>query len=278
MHYLLLCAPLAGQALAKSVGKRDDDNSDEFYEMLNDKLAYIALLVLAALVTVTYLWKLVFAFAAHLRRLSSFNNEQQHYFVPADEALARLKRHLLYAPLFRARHNREFQLSRALNMGTLPSRLHTALLLGIVVMNVVLCLVTVPFKADEHTTAGVIRNRTGTMATVNLIPLVLLAGRNNPLIRLLHISFDTYNLLHRWLGRIVVLEATVHAFAWIIPKAQQGKALICSFSSLNDPDTDSFVLDGWSAVGMKFAHDDFYSAGLTVSLAAISFCTALMHC
>ena len=33
------------------------------------------------------------------------------------------------------------------------------------------------------------------------------------MIPLLGISFDTYNLMHRWLGRIVVLEAVVHTLA-----------------------------------------------------------------
>lgn len=33
------------------------------------------------------------------------------------------------------------------------------------------------------------------------------------MIQLLGISFDTYNLMHRWLGRIVVLEAVVHTLA-----------------------------------------------------------------
>ena len=45
------------------------------------------------------------------------------------------------------------------------------------------------------------------------VPLFLLAGRNNPLIPLLNISFDTYNLIHRWFGRIVILEALAHTLA-----------------------------------------------------------------
>ena len=46
------------------------------------------------------------------------------------------------------------------------------------------------------------------------VPLFLLAGRNNPLIPLLNISFDTYNLIHRWFGRIVILEAVAHTLAY----------------------------------------------------------------
>jgi hypothetical protein len=41
-----------------------------------------------------------------------------------------------------------------------------------------------------------------------------MAARNNPLINWLNLSFDTFNLLHRWTGRIVVLEALTHTIAW----------------------------------------------------------------
>lgn len=43
-----------------------------------------------------------------------------------------------------------------------------------------------------------------------------MASRNNPLINWLNLSFDTFNLLHRWFGRIVVLEAITHTAAWTV--------------------------------------------------------------
>jgi hypothetical protein len=46
-----------------------------------------------------------------------------------------------------------------------------------------------------------------------------MAGRNNPLIKLLGITFDTFNLLHRWFGRIVLLEALAHTFAYLASSA-----------------------------------------------------------
>jgi len=46
------------------------------------------------------------------------------------------------------------------------------------------------------------------------IPLFIMAGRNNPLINWLNLSFDSFNLLHRWFGRIVVIEAIVHGAAY----------------------------------------------------------------
>jgi hypothetical protein len=44
--------------------------------------------------------------------------------------------------------------------------------------------------------------------------LFIMSARNNPLINWLNLSFDTFNLLHRWFGRIVVLESLAHAIAW----------------------------------------------------------------
>lgn len=42
--------------------------------------------------------------------------------------------------------------------------------------------------------------------TMEQVPLFLFASRNNPLIKILDLSFDQFNLLHRWLGRIVTIE------------------------------------------------------------------------
>src|SRR5690606_7404093 len=62
-----------------------------------------------------------------------------------------------------------------------------------------------------------LRGRSGTLALVNMVPLIILAGRNNPLIPLLQVSFDTYNLLHRWMGRVVVIDSVIHTIALAIP-------------------------------------------------------------
>ncbi|RYP84197.1 hypothetical protein DL770_005239 [Monosporascus sp. CRB-9-2] len=125
-----------------------------------------------------------------------------------------LKKNLLYAPLFRKRHNREFQLSSAVNVGTLPTRFQFFFLLGYFALNVAFCVINIPFFESYGDVARQVRNRSGTLATVNMIPLFLLAGRNNPLIGLLGISFDTFNLMHRWFGRIVALESVCHVVAF----------------------------------------------------------------
>ena len=226
MGYSLRLLSLAGRSLATNdLASRGEGGRWKIHEMLNDEMARISLLVLGSIAAFLYIWQLGFRFSGHLRRLASFGNDQQRYFISTDDTFGKIKNHLIYAPLFRVRHNREFQLSTAINMGNLPSRLHGLIVFGIVVMNAVLCVVTVPYKKDEDTVGDIIRNRAGTMATVNLMPLVLMAGRNNPLISLLRVPFDTWNLIHRWLGRVVVLEAIVHVFAWVVPKYHEGMSL-----------------------------------------------------
>ncbi|KAL3470833.1 ferric reductase NAD binding domain-containing protein [Aspergillus californicus] len=255
MASLLLSLSLVGHSLATALEQRDGGGGEDysFFSALNDDLARYSLLSLAAFTVLMFIWKMWFRLAGHMRRLASFSNERQRYFTPAHSTLANIKKHIVYAPLFRNRHNREFQLSRAVNMGTLPSRFHMFILIGIVAMNVTLCCVTLPYKSEPDSIASLIVSRTGVMATVNLIPLVLTAGRNNPLITLLQVPYDTFNLIHRWLARIVVAEALAHTFAWAIPKAQES---------------------GWGAAAQSFAHSEFIRTGL---IAACAFTALLVH-
>ena len=125
----------------------------------------------------------------------------------------RIKKHLVYAPLGKQRHNREFQLSSAISMGTLPTRYHTILLALYIASNIAYCLV-VDYSQDSYVTLAELRGRTGIMAALNLIPTILFALRNNPFIPILGVSYDTFNLLHRWCARTVVIEGAVHTICW----------------------------------------------------------------
>ncbi|KAL4895765.1 ferric reductase like transmembrane component-domain-containing protein [Aspergillus ambiguus] len=154
---------------------------------------------------------------SYLRFLSSLGaSRRQQTFWSREESRtwANIKKHILYAPISRKRHNREIQLSSAINVGTLPSRLQAILILLYGASQIAYCAI-LDYRVNERPALiAELRGRSGTLAVLNMVPLFLLAGRNNPLIPLLHISFDTYNLLHRWLGRIVVIESLVHTAAW----------------------------------------------------------------
>jgi hypothetical protein len=206
-------------------------------------LGVLAMLIL--LVRLFQRWK------AHMRHMTAMNllGEQQVYWTKNRyNWVWKLKRNLLYAPLGKKRHNREIRLSSALNMGTLPSRFHAILLSAFVLSNISYMLTLNYNRADKYSLVAELRGRSGDLAIVNMIALIILAGRNNPLIPLLQISFDTYNLIHRWMGRIVVLEVIVHTAAWAYVK---------------------HAASGWSGIWKMIGTDPFTSWGTVGTVALV---------
>ncbi|TQW00657.1 hypothetical protein V2A60_001718 [Cordyceps javanica] len=188
---------------------------------------------------------------AKLRQVSAMSvpRDKQHYWKMSQWSwMPRFKKHLIYAPLFRKRHNREFRLSSAINVGTLPSRLHMFIVVVYLASNLVYMFILNWQNENKWAFCAELRGRAGVLALVNMVPLIILAGRNNPLIAMLKISFDTYNLLHRWMGRIVVVETLIHVIAWTIPAVADG---------------------GWRNVLDKFLNSLFISSGTVGTLALL---------
>ncbi|CAN8096538.1 unnamed protein product [Discula destructiva] len=196
-------------------------------QLLANYLYYVGAVGAALVIT----FKVYVGLLRYLRTVSSLGNSTQYYFSQESWKFAFFKRSIQYAPLFHKRHNREFALSSAVNMGTLPTRLQFVILLGYFATNVAFCLTGIQLHENFTTISDQLRNRTGVLSVVNMVPMVLCAGRNNPLIRWLDTSFDTFNLLHRWLGRIVALEAIAHTLAHWIGKTSEGKAFAAVIES-----------------------------------------------
>ncbi|KAF4984426.1 hypothetical protein FZEAL_389 [Fusarium zealandicum] len=174
-------------------------------------LGIFALIVLSIRI-VEILW-------AKLRQVSAMTvsgHKQGYWRISQWSWMPGMKKHLIYAPLWSKRHNREFKISAAISVGTLPSRLHSIILFIYVGSNFAYMFILNWSNENKMAFCAELRGRSGTLSLVNMVPLIIFAGRNNPLIGLLKISFDTYNLLHRWMGRIVVLEAIIHTISWAI--------------------------------------------------------------
>ncbi|AEO57821.1 hypothetical protein MYCTH_2315197 [Thermothelomyces thermophilus ATCC 42464] len=184
-------------------------------------LSHYLLLVLGCIGVALLAWRVTQLLVRYVRTVTCLHNDTQRYFAEASGKYSWFKKNVQYAPIFSKRHNREFQLSSALNVGTLPTRMQLVFLVGYFATNVAFCVMTIDFSGSLGSVASLVRNRTGYLSVVNMIPLFLMAGRNNPLITLLGISFDTFNLLHRWLGRIVMLEAVAHTLAFLISNASR---------------------------------------------------------
>ena len=202
-----------------------------------DKILVRWLWVTMAILAVLVLSARIFQLSnSHLRRIFSLaaNARQQSYWTFDKTTFwPRFKRDVLYAPLGRKRHHREIKFSEAVNVGTLPSRFHLGLLLLLLGSNIAYCCILDYDVADYGALIAELRGRTGILATANMVPLILFAGRNNPLISLLRVSFDTYNLLHRWIGRIVVVEAVAHTAAWAT-NCIRTKGVQTTFHSINE--------------------------------------------
>ena len=184
----------------------------------NMRFARNLLLILATTVALMAIYRMTIYCVRYIRTLTCLNNDKQLYFTTPTFPFASIKEHLFYAPLFKLRHHQEMQLMRGWSIGILPTRFQSLILTAIIGMNAALCCIGIEWNGTSTAMLNHLRNRTGTLSVVNMIPLVLLASRNNPLIKALNISFDNFNLLHRWFGRIVTVEALVHALAWTINK------------------------------------------------------------
>ncbi|KAM5346767.1 hypothetical protein ACJ41O_009772 [Fusarium nematophilum] len=182
-----------------------------FKDVLWWTLGIFALIVLSIRI-IEILW-------ARLRQVSAMAvaGERQGYWRASQWSwMPGLKKHVIYAPLWKKRHNREIRISSAVSIGTLPSRLHFIILFIYLGSNIAYMFALHWRNENKMAFCAELRGRSGTLSLVNMVPLIIFAGRNNPLIGLLKISFDTYNLLHRWMGRIVVFEAVIHTVAWAI--------------------------------------------------------------
>ena len=80
------------------------------------------------------------------------------------------------------------------------TRFHVLLVIALIVGNV-LCLLTVG-------TNGLMQ-RTGLLSTVNLVPLAL-GSHMNSVVSCCGLGSEAYIAIHRWIGRVAVIEGVIH--------------------------------------------------------------------
>jgi hypothetical protein len=112
----------AAAAAAKALQANAAIFNQDFYDYL--------FIICGSLVAALLVWRVGIESVKYVRTLTCLNNDTQRYFTLPSEGFANFKKHVLYAPIFRKRHNREFQLSAAMNVGTLPTRLQLLFLMS----------------------------------------------------------------------------------------------------------------------------------------------------
>ena len=168
------------------------------------------LYVLAGVVGVLFLYRTGIRIRHHQQLCEVLRKDDQSKFSKTNSWRATINRHVLFAPLFSTRHNREFRLMGKFHMGTIPLRLEVCMLLGYIALNIIFFFVLIDWGSGFSEKMFQLKYAAGHLSVMNSPALVLSAGRNNPLIPLLGIQFDTFNLLHRWIGRIMAVEALIH--------------------------------------------------------------------
>lgn len=98
----------------------------------------------------------------------------------------------------------------------LPTRLETLTVGGFFALLVVLCAVDehyipAPWRSAKETVGTLVADRTGIIATMLTPLMVLFAGRNSVLQLVTRWKSTTMMVFHRWIARMVVLLALVHA-------------------------------------------------------------------
>jgi predicted ferric reductase len=210
-------------------------------EVGNTESANCLIYSLLCLAGVVALYVIVGKISRTVRHLACLESDKQTYFRSPTRSIAILKKYLFDAPLFRRRHH------WSPKIGVLPTRVQSILLLIIIGANVALSVTGIEWnQLPSVNTIKHFRNRTGTLAVMNMVPLFILAGRNNPLIPLLGISYDNFNLLHRWFGRICAAEAIAH-FGGFLAADYYKEGWAATLESLGSP-TNTVTLTGLTAI------------------------------
>ena len=167
-------------------------------EAENEALSHYLFIVCATVAALVIVWKAAEHARKYIRKVVCAGNDRQQIFALPHPQLSWIKRHILYAPVLSKRHNREMQLSSAVNVGTLPTRLQLMFLVGYFISNVVFCVVNISFSSSFEEVADLVRNRTGVLSTVNMvstskISLISSHKTTNPRIRMQHLHVTRYD-------------------------------------------------------------------------------------
>jgi predicted ferric reductase len=78
------------------------------------------------------------------------------------------------------------------------------------------------FKTKSDQLARYVSDRSGIMAFTQLPLIFLFAGRNNIMMWITGWSFDTFNVYHRWVSRMMTIHAIIHSVGYTVIGARRG--------------------------------------------------------
>lgn len=148
----------------------------------------------------------------------------------------KIRKYALLPATFGTRHSHPYYVSGY--SFNIPTREHTIILTVYVIMNFIYMFTgyqtfevtpemekIVPkeyldgFKGVAYL-RGQIAQRSGILATIQFPLLILFGGRNNFLIWITGWSLDTFNVYHKWFGRIIILLLFIHAVVYSVAEGE----------------------------------------------------------
>ncbi|OJJ51831.1 hypothetical protein ASPZODRAFT_22254 [Penicilliopsis zonata CBS 506.65] len=146
---------------------------------------------------------------------------RRHHRLP--RAFTLFHRYLVVPPVLRSRSTVPVIHSE------IPPLMQTLMIIIFVCLNLILCFVTYDAFSQDlfwHSKADQLMRyigwRTGAICTLNIPFLWLFGIRNNLLIWMTGWDFATFNQFHRWIARVITLEALVHTVIFIVFEYRAG--------------------------------------------------------
>jgi predicted ferric reductase len=142
----------------------------------------------------------------------------------------KLRQHIVLPPLGRYHH---CETRKVLFLKfNLPSRTQTLVIVGYMAINMICLFVdheillpnySQPTSMQQY--SRYIGSRSGLLVLAEMNLLFFFGGRNNFLIYLTGWPLETFNVFHRWIGRVIVVNSIVHAAAETINHVHRQKYL-----------------------------------------------------
>ncbi|KAK9385124.1 ferric reductase NAD binding domain-containing protein [Lipomyces mesembrius] len=124
------------------------------------------------------------------------------------------RKHIILPATFSRKHVSPIRFF-GVSWNVMPLRWQTLLIVGFVLLNVILIFVHHNIIRESHEAwaipaARFYANRSGIMATTMIPLLFLFGGRNNIMTTVTGWSHETFNMFHRWTGRMMFFQSLVH--------------------------------------------------------------------
>lgn len=120
-------------------------------------------------------------------------------------------KHIYLPAMFGETHTGSTTLHDSIPPVSLPLRGQAICMFVYFALNIILGMLAYTSWIRPYYTPIFAAKQWGFFAVLNSLFLVLHAGRASPLLWLTNMSFSTAMFVHRWLGRLIVLESSIHS-------------------------------------------------------------------